>query len=207
MNQQINLYLPAIRKKKDWLSVPNMGLMVGLFVAVLLITSLAKVAGSYGLKSDVEQLQAQVNEAINRSNALVDSYGVQSEDPQLASEVVALEENLNGKKALLSFLDGRDIGNTDGFSEYFADLARYHIKGLRLTSINLRNGGESVFLRGEVSRAENVPLYIQSLRNGDSYSGKNFETLRITNTTGDNELDTTMVFDVATTGAAAGTLR
>jgi len=62
-----------------------------------------------------------------------------------------------------------------------------------------------VFLGGEVSRAENVPLYLQNLRNGESYNGKTFQTLKIANTTAENQLDTIMTFDVAT-GAGSGSV-
>jgi len=198
MNQQINLYLPQFRKKKDWLDFENMVGLTVVFAVLLVIATLIEGYSSYSLQGKVNELEADLSEARNRTNALIDTYGVQSEDSSLASSVQTLQENLAGKKALLNFLDGRDIGNTAGFSEFLADLARYHIDGLRLTSINLRNGGESVFLGGEVSRAENVPLYLQNLRNGESYNGKTFQTLKISNATADNQLDTIMTFDVAT---------
>jgi len=198
MNQQINLYLPQFRKKKDWLDFENMVGLTVVFAVLLVIATLIEGYSSYSLQGKVDELEADLSEARNRTNALIDTYGVQSEDSSLASSVQTLQENLAGKKALLNFLDGRDIGNTAGFSEFLADLARYHIDGLRLTSINLRNGGESVFLGGEVSRAENVPLYLQNLRNGESYNGKTFQTLKISNATADNQLDTIMTFDVAT---------
>ncbi len=202
MNQQINLYLPQFRKKKDWLDFENMSGLVVVFAVLLVVVTLVEGYSSYSLQGKVDALEASLNEARERTNALIDTYGVQSEDSSLANSVKTLQENLAGKKALLNFLDGREIGNTAGFSEFLADLARYHIDGLRLTSINLRNGGESVFLGGEVSRAENVPLYLQNLSNGDSYNGKTFQTLKISNATAENQLDTVMTFDVATTGAA-----
>jgi len=204
MNQQINLYLPQFRKKKDWLDFENMAGLVVVFAVLLVVATLVEGYSSYSLQGKVDALEASLNEARERTNALIDTYGVQSEDSSLANSVKTLQENLAGKKALLNFLDGREIGNTAGFSEFLADLARYHIDGLRLTSINLRNGGESVFLGGEVSRAENVPLYLQNLRNGDSYNGKTFQTLKISNATAENQLDTVMTFDVATGISTAG---
>ena len=202
MNQQINLYLPEFRKEKDRLGFANMVLVVVAVVAILLVATAAEYYGNYRINQEVADKQADLDDARQRTNRLVDSFGVQTEDQQLIEEVRQLEVNLQGKRALLGFLEGRDIGNTDGFSEYLADLSRFHISGLRLTSINLTGGGQNVVLGGEVTRAENVPLYLQNLRNGASYNGKSFETLRITNATDENALDTRLVFDVATTGAA-----
>lgn len=200
MKQQINLYLPEFRKKIDRLSVANMVVYTGAFVVVLLAVSGYEFFTSYSLDQEIAAKETVLAQNRTRTNALVDSYGVQSEDQQLAAEVRQLEENLQGKRTLLAFLQGQDIGNTAGFSEYLADLSRFHIDGLRLTSIDLQGGGQNIFLRGEVNRAENVPLYLQNLRNGLSYNGKTFETLRISGTDTANVLDTRMTFDVATTG-------
>lgn len=204
MNQQINLYLPEFRKEKDRLSAVNMLAMLGVLAIGLALATAVKVFGTFQLSREVADKQATLQATREQTNSLVDSYGEQSEDPQLAAEVRQLEENLQGKRALLDFLDGRDIGNTDGFSSYLVDLSRYHVGGLRLTSIDLNNGGDSVLLHGEVNRAENVPLYLQNLSNGASYAGKTFETLKIANTSADDGVDIRMVFDVATTGSGGG---
>lgn len=201
MTQQINLYLPEFRKEKDLLSFANMVAAVIALVIILALVSGARYYGSYQLGQAIAEKQRLLQEARERTNELADSFGSQNEDSQLANEVRQLEENLQGKRTLLNFLDGRDIGNVDGFSEYLADLSRFHIDGLRLTRINLRGGGQNVFLSGEVARAENVPLYLQNLRNGASYNGKNFETLRISSSDSADNLNISMRFDVATTGA------
>lgn len=201
MNQQINLYLPEFRKEKDRLTFVNMAVVVGGLVAILVFVSGIEYFGRWRLATEVAQRQAELEEARVRTNDLVDTYGETGEDQQLVEEVRQLDENLQGKRALLAFLDGRDMGNTAGFSEYLADLSRYHVDGLRLTSIDLRSGGDSVLLSGEVSRAEFVPLYLQNLRNGESYDGMTFETVRIAEVAGVDALDTRMEFDVATRGA------
>lgn len=200
MNQQINLYLPEFRKEKDWLSVPAMLVICGAFVVLLAITTGVKYLGTYGIEKDIATRQGELNAAREATNALVDSYGVQTEDPRLAAEIQQLEQNLVGKRTLLEFLDGRYIGNVDGFSEYLADLARFHVSGLSLDSIDLREGGRDVTLRGEVSQAENVPLYLQNLSNGESYEGKVFGALRLNEINSDNSLETRMIFNVATAG-------
>ena len=200
MNQQINLYLPEFRKQKDWLSVSAMLGICGAFVALLVITTAVKYLGSYSIQNDIATRQVELNAAREATNALVDSYGVQTEDPRLAAEIQQLEQNLVGKRTLLEFLDGRYIGNVEGFSEYLADLARFHVNGLSLSNIDLQDGGRNVTLRGEVNQAENVPLYLQNLSNGESYEGMVFGALKMNEITSENSLDTRMIFDVATAG-------
>ena len=128
-------------------------------VAVLVVVTGVELFFSYQLDNAIADTQVELEAARAETNALIERYGDQNEDQALVEEVRQLEENLREKQEFLSFLEGRDIGNTGGFSEYLADLSRFHIAGLRLTSIRLNNGGSSVLLGGEVSQAENVPLY------------------------------------------------
>ena len=201
MNQQINLYLPEFRKDKDWLSVSAMLAITGVFLVLLAIASGVKYMGTFSIEDDIATREGELARASEATSALIESYGIQTEDPRLAVEIQQLEQNLVGKRALLEFLDGRYIGNVEGFSEYLADLARFHVSGLSLTRIDLQQGGSNVALRGEVSQAENVPLYLQSLSNGESYEGKVFGALRMSEASPENSIDTRMIFNVATAGS------
>ena len=163
MNQQINLYLPEFRRKKDWLDLNNMAGLLGGLVVVLALVSAVEYWDLSGLRADLEQRQQERADLVVETNQLEASYGVQSEDASLRAEVNALEADLVNKEVLLGFLDGRNIGSTEGFSEFLADLARFHLAGLRLTGVNLSGGGNSIVLNGEVINAELVPLYLQHL--------------------------------------------
>ena len=46
----------------------------------------------------------------------------------LLDDIARLESELGGKQALLQFMEGRELGNTAGFSEHLADLrCRYEV--------------------------------------------------------------------------------
>ena len=179
MNQQINLYLPEFRRRKDWLDVNNMLSLLGVLVVVLVLVSAVEYWQLNSLEQERASRQQQRDELAAETNRLRESFGVQSEDPQIRAQVNALETELQSKEVLLTFLDGRNIGSTTGFSEYLADLARFHLAGLRLTGVTLSGGGNQIVLNGEVINAELVPLYLQNLRRGQSFAGKEFEMLRI----------------------------
>ncbi|MFT5321215.1 MAG: hypothetical protein ACI934_001363 [Pseudohongiellaceae bacterium] len=199
MNQQINLYLAEFRKQKDWLDLNSMLSLIGVLLIVLLAVTGFEFWKVSTLESELKI--SQQNRAIlaAETQQLIDSYGVQSEDPEIRAGIIGLEEELSGKEILLSFLDGRDIGATDGFSGYLADLARYHLAGLRLTSVELGSGGNEINLDGEVLAAELVPLYLQSLRRGPSFRGKEFEMIRISENEEFDSDSEFRIFNVATT--------
>lgn len=177
--QNVNLYLPEFRKKKHWLDAEKMALIAGATVALLLVATLGDYWQVLQLRGDLASKQQQHQQVIAATEALLEQYGVQTEDPALLDSIRELEEDLKSKEALLRFLEGRDPGNASGLSDHLADLARFHVEGLSLTQVTLTNGGRSVALAGQVLKAELVPLYLQNLSKGRSYAGKNFEMLQI----------------------------
>jgi len=198
VKQQINLYLPEFRQKKDPLNTQNMILVIGLLVAGLALYTAGVLWEGFQLNSDLADRQQQRDALIAETEQLVTEFGSQSEDPALTKRAMALEEDLANKQLLKRFLDGRNIGSTAGFSEYLADLARYHLGGLRLTEIQLLDGGKQVRLEGEVLSPQLVPEYFQSLRQGKSFAGKEFESLKITESTTEGEALPVKLFTAAT---------
>ena len=198
MIQQINLYLPEFRRKKDLLTTGNMFLLVAVIVAGLVITTAVEAWDTWSLNNELAQRQSDRDSLVAETESMISQFGSQSEDPALTRQAAALEENLANKQLLQQFLDGRNIGSTQGFSEYLADLSRYHLGGLRLTEIQLSNGGAQVSLTGEVLSAHLVPQYFQSLRQGKSFAGKDFETLRITSSNAEGEELPVKIFTAST---------
>lgn len=177
--QNINLYLPEFRKKKSWLDAEKTVLIAGAALVLGLIASgvdywqLSQLRGELAVK---EQEYAQASAA---TSALMTQFGVQTEDPALLDNIRELEEDLQSKQALLQFLEGRELGNAEGFSEYLSDLSRYHVQGLSLNHVKLTNGGRAVELAGHVVKAELPAIYLQELARGRAYAGMEFESLEI----------------------------
>ena len=198
MTQQINLYLPEFRTKKDVLTFDNMVLGMLAIAAILVVLTGLELWDSYTLGSELDRRRADLANLQSETEQLVRDFGTQSEDPALIQRADLLEEEVNSKRLLQRFLTGRNIGSTDGFSEYLADLARYHLGGLRLTSVMLMNGGSQVELKGEVLSPHLVPQYFQSLRQGQSFAGKEFETIRIADISAADDARQVKQFSVAT---------
>lgn len=199
MKQQVNLYLPEFHSRKDWLDFAGMLRLLVAFVALLGLYSGVEYWNLASLENELAGKRQQLSEAENRTENLVQQFGPRAEDQGLAATVQELEETRQAKKVLLDFLENHDPGNAGGLSEYLADLSRFHVDGLRLTSMEIRRGGETVLLGGQVTRAENVPLFLRNLSRGRAYAGKEFETLRISGVGEERPGDAPRVlnFDVA----------
>ena len=198
MTQQINLYLPEFRRKKDPLGFDNMVMGIVGLVVLMAVFTVMELWNSYQLSNELEQRRSDLASIVTETEQLVQEFGAQSEDPALSRRAEELEEEVGSKRTLQRFLTGRNIGSTDGFSEYLADLSRYHLGGLRLTAVILNNGGNQVELKGEVLSPHLVPQYFQSLRQGQSFAGKEFETVRITDIAGRDDDRQVKQFSVAT---------
>lgn len=179
MKQSVNLYLPEFRKKKDWLTAVHMVQVCGLAMLLMLLVAGWEYWNVQKLNQELQEVEQQRVAAVEATNSLRTSFGSQSPDQDIVEQNRRLEETVNEKQAILEFLRGRDLGNTGGFSEYLADLARYHTEGMSLDAISLTSNGESVSLRGSVLRAELVPIYLQNLSQGESFRGMSFHTLDI----------------------------
>ncbi|MDY6983536.1 MAG: hypothetical protein SV422_10650 [Pseudomonadota bacterium] len=177
--QNINLYLPEFRLKKHWLNARVMLLLAGVSLVLLTLASGVEYWQLSRLRADRAAADVQAEQAAAATAALVEELGVQTEDLVLLDDIRELETQLQSKQTLLQFLEGRELGNAGGFSEYLADLSRYHVQGLSLKEITLEDGGRSVRLAGQVVKAELVPMYLQSLSQGATYAGTNFERLQI----------------------------
>ncbi|HEY0961425.1 MAG TPA: hypothetical protein VGE69_03630 [Pseudomonadales bacterium] len=177
--QNINLYLPEFRRRKHWLDAGKMLMLTGAACGLLVLISAIEYWQLARLRADRAVADAQLQQTLDATAALIDEFGVQTEDIALLDNIRELETELQSKQVLLEFLEGRELGNANGFSEHLADLSRYHVQGLSLTQIQLSNGGRSVTLAGEVVKAELVPIYLQNLSKGATYSGTDFERLQI----------------------------
>jgi len=177
--QSINLYSDALRPKRDWLSLNWVtSYLAALFICLMSLTafdlwdrrSLAMTLTAIDESNGALQLE------IKRLEALIDA---RAKDPALEAEKNKLELSQKDKLTLRRFLDQEVPGNADGFSAYLADLARFHVRGLRLTDIRLLKGGADVQLQGEVMSGDYITNYIAGLDRSVLFQGKAFRNLKL----------------------------
>ena len=175
--QSINLYSEALRPKVDWLSLNLVAGYIGIFLLTLITASVIDLwdrrtvaMSAVSEATDLENLQQEIQSL----EQLIQS---RAKDPALEADMQALEAVQKDKLTLRRFLDQEVPGNADGFSAYFADLARFHVRGLRLTEVELGRGGADVRLRGEVINGEYITNYIAGLDRSVVFQGKAFRNL------------------------------
>jgi hypothetical protein len=175
MSQQINLYNPLFMRKEKYFSTRTMLQSLGLIALGLAAIygyawwqhkELAGLAAGYG-----RQL------AVQRDQFL--SLNAQGRSKLLQAEVARLEADVRARRAGLDMLQGGGLGNTDGFSRYFAAFARHSMRGVWLTGFSVGDNGNVLSIRGRVLHPDLVPAYLKALNEEDVMRGRLVTELKL----------------------------
>jgi hypothetical protein len=191
MNQQINLYQPMFRKQKVILSSMTI-LQVGVFFLVV-FAGLYAYQGSK-LKPYKSQLASIDKELVQLSSQVAALSGSQkqSKSKLLENEIAKLTKELEQRERISKVLSSSSFGNSSGFSSYLEAFAKGHVQGTWLTSVNIKQGGASLGLKGKTLSSELVPVYLQNLAEEESLNGSSFnvmELARVDTEQGETELN------------------
>ena len=168
MKQQINLYLPDFKVKKDPLTVLLMARIFGGVVAILVLGSAYLFADEWLLRRELAALQQVLIEETRNTEDLDDQLARRSQNADLSARLEQAELRLEASRQIRDFFSDTNLGNVTGFSEYFKDLSRASINGLYISSFSLTNGGEAVTLAGQARDSAMVPQYVNNIERGGS---------------------------------------
>jgi hypothetical protein len=187
VTQQINLYNPALERKRDWLSFPSLVLAWGVTIAFLasgaLVTQLQLSALAAGLKRE-SVARASAQDELTR---LARQLSARQKDASLEADFQKLQSELANRHEAKGVLQGGVIGNTAGFSEYLRAFARQSLEGMWLTGFSLAGAGQDLVLQGRTVRPELVPGYVQRLNREAILKGHAFAELQMQRPDPDNE--------------------
>lgn len=179
MSQQINLFNPALRPKKDWLTLSNVVLAAALMLAALM------VVGSWGrYKEGLELARFKSQEAQLKATQaqLVELASLQANrrtDPLLEKEVADKKLLINQKQQVLALLEDGEVGNRAGFAMFMTALARQTPEGVWLTGFDIQSGGKSIRLQGGLINEPALPLFVQHLNQEPEFKGRHFAALQV----------------------------
>ena len=189
MIQQINLYLPEFYRKKDMLTAILMAQICGALVLVLVGVTAINLWSDYQLQVQIDGLQVSLGQETSRTAEILRTAGGRTQARGLALRVEQADTQLARQEDLLRFLTETNLGNTEGFSDYFLGLALSSAAadGLWLTDFKLSGGGAVVNLTGYALQSGLVPRFTASLSAGASKlndrSFQVFQSSRVDDTT------------------------
>jgi hypothetical protein len=179
MNQQINLHQPIFRKQRALFSS-----QIVLRICAIWAIALGLV---YGLSQWSERRLAREHAALVRSRdaaqerlqALTATQPETGQSQQLEGELERLQTERAQKESVLRLLARGELGSTAGFAPQLEALADRRLAGVWLTHVGLMEGGREISLRGEASREDLLPRFLERLAGGEGFPGARFGDVRL----------------------------
>lgn len=179
MSQQINLFNPALRPKKELLTAGLMAQVVLLFVVVL------GVYGGY-LHQQVAKLQQQRDALAQQTQAeqermvqVAQQFPARRSSKALQDEIVATQDKIQQREQVFNVLKSGVVGVNGGFSGVMQAFARQNVEGLWLTGFSASSAGNQMRISGRALSPEMIPEYISKLSEEQALHGRAFTSLQV----------------------------
>tara|TARA_R110002072_G_scaffold136124_2_gene278059 strand:- start:14012 stop:14617 length:606 start_codon:yes stop_codon:yes gene_type:complete len=178
IRQQVNLYLPELRPRRDLVTANRTLVVVGVMVVLMGLTSAVQLLQKNSRESNLVRTQEELRVQTARTEQLERDVAARATDQALVREMNTRELRLLQSRELYEFMQGTTLGNLVGYSEHLKDLSRASFAGLWLNEIRVRGDAESVLIRGMVQQPGMLPDYVGRLSNGrSSISTRRFNRL------------------------------
>lgn len=176
--QQVNLYLPEFHPRREPMNAQHMGLFLLAVVLLMIIWSVFSGIRTSNLEAELAAEQAELNAVQTQVQELTAQLparaGMNTEE-----QVAQMRAEVQRREQILLLISRQNMGNSDGFSAQLQTMARQSLDDLSLSQFALKAGGNYVELAGRVRRPEVVPVYLQRLRQDQSFSQVRFGVLNV----------------------------
>ena len=179
MSQQINLFNPAFQPQKKIFSVNAMAGALGVLVLLVVGTGVYARVRIAQLEARVARGEDEVQAAQKRLEAATAEFAPRTKDGRLEAEVAAAQAEHDALRRVADVIQRGDLGNTEGYAEYFRALARQSVDGLWLTGVTITGAGTEIGVRGRALDPALVPGYLARLRNERVLQGKPVGSMQI----------------------------
>jgi hypothetical protein len=175
MSQQINLLLPELRPRFDWLALPVVASAT--LAGLLLVTVLA----SYSVWQ-ANRLQVRDGELGSRLLALQGQVQAQAKalagrhgDPALPGEIEATRLAVSQRREVMAVIEQGAAGDAPGYSALLRGFSRQVAAGVWLVGFSF--AGKDVEIRGRLTDPGLLPGYISRLNDEPAFAGRRFARL------------------------------
>lgn len=173
MSQQINLYNPALRKPREWLTAGGLVSAVGLALLVVLMASAVTRFSLSRAAAEAEEAEQALRAEQNQLNAVNAQLAALRHDAALQRQIDIAQAQLKGREEILAALGEIAIEPGKGFANYLRGLARQSINGLWLTGVTIGPANE-LSIRGRTTSQSLVADYVRQLAADPVFNGHRF---------------------------------
>lgn len=176
--QQVNLYLPEFHPRRVWLSLNQMIAAIAVVLVLIIGLSLWSAAYTDSLQARLTEERAQLETLQQQVQRLMAELPARR-GATVEEQVARLRQEIQRREQILRLMSQQNLGNAEGFSGQLLSLSRHAMDDLALGEFSLQSGGQYVELAGRVRKPEQVPLYLQQLRQDESFASVSFGVLEV----------------------------
>lgn len=177
MKHHINLYGPEFRPRRQWASLPQMSLVWGGVLLLLLAATLFYGWQQQGLDRELAGVRAQLDVQRAEARRLDAELARHQADAGLQQQLVDKREELGAKQALMQQLGSLSLQKSRGYAGVMADLARLRDARLSLQRIEISDG--RINLSGVAERSQDVPAWVNRFKQTPTLAGAQFGELTL----------------------------
>lgn len=177
MKHHINLYGAEFRPRRLWASLPQMSLVWGGVLLLLLAATLFYGWQQQGLDRELAGVRAQLDVQRAEARRLDAELARHQADAGLQQQLADKREELGAKQALMQQLGSLSLQKSRGYAGVMADLARLRDARLSLQRIEISDG--RINLSGFAERSQDVPAWVNRFKQTPTLAGAQFGELTL----------------------------
>lgn len=178
MMQQVNLYVPELRPKKEWLTAGTIFSSALGFALLMVFSTVMLKQELTRYEQNLELMEAQRIEVEARIERFKNMPRIASEfqmEQRLAELRLAIENHENIGK----IIQGQNLGNEAGFSQSMTAFSRQALPSIAIEHIRISRGGKFIELKGLARNGQDIPKYVQLLKTEASLHEAQFGLLTL----------------------------
>lgn len=175
MSQQINLLLPELRPRFDWLALPIVaaaGLAGVVLVAGLVTVGTARLGS---LKQDEDAVRTQLAALQQQIQSLGQRLGARQGDTTLDKQLAAARTAVAQRQEVLNIVAQGDLPAGHAYSGLLQGFSRQIVNGVWLTGFAFAQ--KNIEIHGRLIDPALLPTYIARLNDEPAFAGRRFATL------------------------------
>lgn len=175
MSQQINLILPELRPRFDWLALPIVAgaALVGLLLLVAMAALTAMQAE--GLKTREANIRNQLAALQQQVQSLGSSLGARKADPALEKQINATRLAVSQRQEVLNVIALGNPAGGNAYSGLLQGFSRQIVDGVWLVGFSFAQ--KDIEIRGRLTDPALLPTYINRLNGEPAFAGRRFAAL------------------------------
>ncbi|MDH7942700.1 PilN domain-containing protein [Pseudohongiella sp. SYSU M77423] len=168
INQQINLYLPELRPRRDLVTASRTVLVLSVLLGLALLMSIVQWWQTTLDQNRLVDVEQALQEQTARTERLENEVAARATDQALVREMDTRELRVQQARELYDFMQGTTLGNLVGYSQHLKDLSRASFTGLWLQEIRIVGNADRVMIRGVAQEPAMLPDFVGRLSGGNS---------------------------------------